>query len=116
MLQIVLAGFCKSGKLHSSQQQTPTNWRSKMKLEIMGYEQEGKCEHCGRNLIHCIKLSDGRIVGATCFDKKMTKAKTYNGKKYRIGADKVIYYAQLREFGKLNKAGIPATSLVFDAA
>jgi hypothetical protein len=99
-----------------SQQQTPTNWRSKMKLEIMGYEQEGKCEHCGRNLIHCIKLSDGRIVGATCFDKKMTKAKTYNGKKYRIGADKVIYYAQLREFGKLNKAGIPATSLVFDAA
>jgi hypothetical protein len=87
-----------------------------MKLEIAGYEQDGKCEHCGRNLTHCIKLSDGRIVGATCFDKKMTQAKIYEGKKYRIGAEKVIYYAKLREFGKLAKAGIPAHCLVFDAA
>ena len=87
-----------------------------MKLEIAGYEQGGKCEHCGRTLTHCIKLSDGRIVGATCFDKKMTKAKIYDGRKYRIGSEKVIYYAKLREFGKLAKAGIPASSLVFDAA
>lgn len=87
-----------------------------MNLEIAGYEQGGKCEHCGRNLKHCIKLSDGRIVGATCFDKKMTKAKIYRGSKYRIGAEQVIYYAKLREFGKLAQAGIPASSLIFEAA
>ena len=92
------------------------NQDTNMKLEISGYEQDGKCEHCGRTLTHCIKLSDGRIVGATCFDKKMTKAKLYAGRTYRIGAEKVIYYAKLREFGKLDKAGIPANCLIFDAA
>ena len=46
------------------------------KLTIAGYEQEGNCEHCGRKLKHCIKIEENgvqRIVGATCFAKKMTQ-------------------------------------------
>jgi predicted amidophosphoribosyltransferase len=67
-----------------------------MNIEIVGYEQEGECEHCGRPLKHCIRIDDGRIVGATCLANKMTKAKVYNGRKYRVHAEDVIKAAKLR--------------------
>ena len=85
-------------------------------ITITGYEQEGYCEHCGRALKHCIKIDDGRIVGATCFDKIITKPKTYNGKPYRVGTENVIRYAKIAESGKLTRHGISAHQLTFEAA
>ena len=64
-------------------------------LQIIGYEQEHGCDHCGRYLLHGIALSDGRVVGATCFDKKLTQPKVYQGKKYRVGTEHVIKLAKL---------------------
>ena len=63
-------------------------------LQIVGYEPEHGCDHCGRALLHGIALSDGRVVGATCFDKKLTKPKEYNGRKYRVGAEEIIRLAR----------------------
>lgn len=85
-------------------------------ISITGYEQDGHCEHCGRSLKHCIRVDDGRIVGATCFNKVITKPKQYNGKNYRIGEENVIRYAKLAELGKLAKAGIYAYQLTFELA
>lgn len=67
-------------------------------LTIIGYEQDGICQHCGRTLKHCVKINDGMIVGADCFDKKMTKAKTYQGKEYRLGAEKIRELAKVAQF------------------
>lgn len=67
-------------------------------VTIVGYEEDGHCEHCGRVLRHCIRISDGRIVGATCFDKKITKPKSYNGKAFRIGSEGIIKYAKMAQF------------------
>jgi hypothetical protein len=61
-------------------------------LVIVGYSQEEVCHHCGRKLLHGIRLDDGRIVGAQCFDKALTLPLVYNGKKYRIGAENIIKY------------------------
>lgn len=89
-------------------------------IAIVDYEQNGNCEHCGRVLKHCIRISDGRIVGATCFDKIITKPRTYRGKKYRIGAENVIRYARI--VAKYNaeamqsRFGISPHMLVFEAA
>ncbi len=67
-------------------------------IAIVGYEQEGHCEHCGRALKHCIRISDGRIVGATCFDKKLTAPRTYQGKNYRIGSEGVVRLAKIAQY------------------
>jgi len=85
-------------------------------IEIAGYEQEGHCEHCGRALKHCIRLGDGRIVGATCFDKVLTKPRLYFGKPYRVGAENVIRRAKIAELGRLARYGMTARDLVFEAA
>lgn len=34
-------------------------------ISIVGYESDCNCEHCGRALRHGIRLSDGRLVGAS---------------------------------------------------
>lgn len=90
------------------------------KIEICGYEQDGYCEHCGRALKHCIRIDDGRIVGATCFDKIMTKPLCYQGRKYRAGAENVIRYAKLRSKynadALMRNFGLTAAHFVFDAA
>lgn len=85
-------------------------------ISITGYEQEGHCEHCGRPLKHCIRIDDGRVVGATCFNKILTKPRMYYGKPYRIGEENVVRYAKLVELGKLERAGLTARDLVFEAA
>lgn len=69
-----------------------------LKIIIVGYEQDGHCEHCGRKLRHCIRISDGRLVGATCLDKKLTSPKVYQGKKYRLGAELIIKAAKVAQF------------------
>ena len=66
-------------------------------LQIVGYEQIGNCAHCGRALKHCIRISDGRVVGATCFDKVLTEPKVYQGKKYRVGSENVIFMAKVAQ-------------------
>ena len=89
------------------------------KIEIVGYEQDGNCQHCGRALKHCIKLSDGRIVGATCFDKKLTKPRQQQGKSYRVGAENIVRYAKVVQFyapQNWARYGVSASSLVFTAA
>lgn len=87
-------------------------------ISIVGYEENSKCEHCGRALLHGIRISDGRVVGATCLDKKITKAKVYKGKKYRIGhelivqAAKVVQWKQPHEWGRY---GVSAGTIQFEA-
>lgn len=70
-------------------------------ISITGYERDGACEHCGKPLVHCIRLDDGRMVGATCFDKVITKPRMYSGKPYRLGAPEIIRYAKAMEAGKI---------------
>lgn len=84
-------------------------------IVITGYEQDGRCEHCGRPLRHCIRVDDGRIVGATCFNKLLTKPLQYNGKPYRVGEENIIRRAKAVELGKLARAGFTARDLVFEA-
>lgn len=87
-------------------------------LTIVGYEQEGNCEHCGRALKHCIRLSDGRIVGATCLDKKLTKPRTYQGKSYRYGSQHIIKIAKCAQFVAPHRwasCGVNQQSMTFEA-
>lgn len=66
-------------------------------FNITGYSQDEVCNHCGRTLKHGIKISDGRIVGATCLDKLLSRPKLYHGKKYRLGAERIIHIARVVE-------------------
>lgn len=89
------------------------------KLSIVGYEQDGHCEHCGRALRHCIRISDGRLVGATCLDKKLTLPKTYQGKKYRLGAELIIKAAKCAQFvapQNWSRYGVSSRTMEFEAA
>ena len=89
------------------------------KIEIVGYEKEEVCAHCGRKLKHGIRLSDGRVVGAQCFNKDMTKPREYSGKKYRVGAENIIKLAKIREFWSAEKAyraGYQPSEFVFQSA
>lgn len=87
-------------------------------LSIVGYEKETHCQHCGRALVHGIRLDDGRVVGATCLDKKLTKPKMYRGKPYRLGSELIIRAAKVAQFhapsawGRFN---VSADTLQFDA-
>jgi hypothetical protein len=89
-------------------------------ISIIGYEQDGHCEHCGRALKHCIRISDGRIVGATCFDKKLTKPQSSWGKKsFRVGAENIVRYAKMAQFltaEKMAMHGVYPHCLQFEAA
>jgi hypothetical protein len=66
-------------------------------LEIIGYQEEHGCEHCNRWLKHGIVLSNGKVVGATCFDKKLTQPliDKRTGKKYRLGSELIIKLAKV---------------------
>ncbi len=75
-------------------------------ISIVGYESDCNCEHCGRALRHGIRLSDGRLVGATCLDKKLTKPRKYQGKSFRFGAEQ----------GNWARFGVSASSATFEEA
>jgi hypothetical protein len=88
-------------------------------IAIVGYEQESNCEHCGRSLVHGIRLSDGRVVGATCLDKQLTQPKEYQGKKFRLGAELIIRAAKVAQFyvpHQWRRFGIDHNTLTFEAA
>lgn len=88
-------------------------------IAIVGYEQGGQCEHCGRALKHCIRTSDGRIVGATCFDKKLTAPRVYQGRKYRLGAERIVHIAKVVERIPAHQwggYGVNSDSTIFEAA
>ena len=88
-------------------------------ISIVGYEQDCHCEHCGRALVHGIRISDGRIVGATCLDKKLTAPKVYNGKKYRLGAELIIRAAkvvQWKQPSEWSRYGVSVGTIQFTAA
>ena len=74
-----------------------------MKISIVGYENDDNCEHCGRSLVHCIRISDGRLVGAQCFNKVLTKPRVYQGKSYRVGAGKIVELAKIAQFWSVEK-------------
>ena len=87
-------------------------------IEIVGYEQDCNCEHCGRQLKHGIRISDGRIVGATCLDKKLTKAKVYQGKPFRLGAEKIVTAAKVAQWktpDQWARYGVSAQTMRFEA-
>jgi hypothetical protein len=85
-------------------------------LAITGYEPDCNCEHCGRKLRHGIRVSTGQVVGATCFNKVLTKPRTYQGKKYRVGEENVIRYAKIAEKGTAKRHGMTTTDFIFEAA
>lgn len=67
-------------------------------LVIVGYSEDDVCAHCNKTLRHGIRLADGRVVGAQCFNKVLTLPQTYGGKSYRVGAEQIIRYAKIAEF------------------
>lgn len=86
---------------------------------IVGYETDCNCEHCGRALKHGIRLSDGRVVGAQCLDKSMTKPKMYQGKAYRSGAEFIIKAAKVVQRynpTKWGAFGVTSSTIQFEAA
>lgn len=88
-------------------------------ISIVGYESSCNCEHCGRALKHGIKLSDGRVVGATCLDKKLTMPRVYRGKKYRFGDEFIVKIAKVVEFYSPNnwtRFDVSASSITFEAS
>jgi len=89
-----------------------------MTMDIVGYEQDGRCDHCGRALRYVILFDDGRKVGAMCLAKVMTKPReTYGGKKYRLSPSTVIHLAKCAEFWSSDKRylmGITDESLHFE--
>ena len=72
-------------------------------INIVGYENDDNCEHCGRKLVHCVRTSDGKLVGATCFAKVITKPRDYFGKKYRLSSDEIIRLAKIAQFWSVDK-------------
>lgn len=89
------------------------------KIEIVGYERESNCEHCGRALVHGIRISDGRTVGATCLDKQLTQPKEYQGKKFRLGAELIIRAAKVAQSyapHQWARFGVSASTMTFEAA
>lgn len=88
-------------------------------ISITGYEPETTCEHCGRQLKHGVRLSDGRVVGATCLDKKLTKAKNSGGRTYRLGAEKIVTIAKVvawKDPSQWARYGVSHLSPVFESA
>ena len=74
---------------------------------IVGYEQEGRCDHCGRSLKHVIKLDDGRKVGATCLANKLTKPlKDRHGREFRLPASCFVDRAKMAEYWSPAKCGM----------
>lgn len=72
--------------------------KGKVCFFIVGYEKDTVCGHCGRVLVHGVRLSDGRTVGAMCLDKKLSAPKTYSGRSYRLGSELIIKAAKVAEF------------------
>ena len=88
-------------------------------ITITGYEKDCNCEHCGRALVHGIRISDGRVVGATCLDKKITKPKTYQGKQYRLGSEMIIKAAKVvawKNHDRWSSYGVNNHTITFEAA
>ena len=86
-------------------------------IRIIGYREGGNCDHCGRALRHCVQIDDGRTVGATCLDKKISKPKIHNGKSFRLGAEYIIKAAKVVE--RVNPAnwsvyGVNSESIEFE--
>jgi hypothetical protein len=80
---------------------------------ITGYVESAECAHCNRTLRHGI-VTDAGIVGATCFARKLTAPRRYNGKAYRLDAEGVIYLA--RRAHNPARYSIPADALTFERA
>jgi hypothetical protein len=107
------------GLIIEARQQHKQELKMTTTYTITGYEQDGICQHCGRTLKHCVKLGDGMIVGADCFDKKMTKAQMYQGKPFRLGSEKIRELAKVAEFWSASRrvlAGYHPERFNFQAA
>lgn len=88
-------------------------------ISIVGYTRDCHCEHCGRALVHGIRISDGRVVGAICLNNQLTLPKVYNGKKFRLGADLIIRAAQVVQWkapSEWARYGVSAATIQFVAA
>jgi hypothetical protein len=89
-------------------------------LTITGYDNDTVCECCGKKLVHGIRLADGRVVGAQCFNKVLTKPLSYGGKNYRVGAENIIRRAKARQFYSAGAAaerfGFYPSDFVFQSA
>ncbi len=92
-------------------------------LIITGYENDAdgeiNCEHCGRGLKHGIRISDGRLVGAACLNKQLTKPKQHQGKAYRIGPALIVKAAKCVQFAPEHRwatYGVNKHTITFEAA
>ena len=82
-------------------------------ISVTGYFEGGCCMHCSRELRHCVQ-TDAGTFGAACFSNKITKARTYKGKSYRLSTDAVIGLAKMARDPARN--GIGPQQLTFEAA
>ncbi len=62
-----------------------------MKSEIIGYEQECNCDHCGRPLKVGIQLSGYGVVGADCLNAAMV----FDRKRWSAGKPGAAYLRDL---------------------
>lgn len=83
-------------------------------IRITGYLEGGECAHCGRELRHVICTDGAGQVGARCFANALTKPRVYQGKKYRIGVDQVIYLAKRAR--NPERYGLHSSQFRFEAA
>lgn len=60
-------------------------------MEILGYEQDCNCDHCGRNLKVGITLSGFGVIGADC----LNKAIVFNKKRWGAGKPGASYLREL---------------------
>lgn len=67
-------------------------------LSIVGYEKDVNCQHCNKFLKHGIRLDNGQVVGAACFENQLTIEKVYQGKKFKMGTQAIIKLAKIAEY------------------
>ena len=87
-------------------------------VEIIGYEPECYCEHCGRSLQHGVKTDRLGTIGADCFNRLIARdrSKFSQGKP---GATYVRQLAKLRErasWDAMNRMGYHPHHFVFALA
>lgn len=65
-------------------------------LNIIGYEPDCHCEHCGRKLQHGVRTDALGVIGADCLNN-LTAPRSYQGKPYRLPATNIRELAMRRE-------------------
>lgn len=90
---------------------------SRKEIKIEGYEENSVCGHCGRELRHGIKVSNGLIVGASCLANKIAGKKVKaSGEEYSVSPSRIIDMAKVCQFvdpSKWSMYGVNQSAITF---